>query len=208
MQPGPQFTRTLNASPILDYLPQPRIATQVGPSPEPQQPEKDQKQDAFKFINPQKFIIQNNFMPVPLMQQKNSIGLTNPNQAVFSGENLTQERFTRSRQAKRRPRAVLPFPQANFIPGSSTVEARQWNFEIGRGTSQGPPADADTVANKFPPQTSGTGRGASFGFASRLSSQNSMDSFRHISGSDAASDEQGNSSMCSFEGHFINVTED
>lgn len=35
-----------------------------------------------------------------------------------------------------------------------------------------------------------------------------MDSFHHISASDAASDEQGNSSMCSYEGHFINITED
>ena len=86
MQTGPQFTRTLNASPILDYINQPRIASQIEPSTETQQIE---KQDAFKFINPQKFIIQNNFMPVPLMQQTNAIGLNNPNQTVFSGENLT-----------------------------------------------------------------------------------------------------------------------
>ena len=103
----------------------------------------------------------------------------------------------------------MPFPQANFIPGSSKIENRQWNFEIGRGTSQGPPpAEADQVANKFPSQTSRTRRGKSFGFVSRLSSHNSMESFHGISASDAASDEQGNSSMCSFEGHFINVTED
>jgi hypothetical protein len=59
-------------------------------------------------------------------------------------------------------------------------------------------------------------RGHSFAFASRLSNRESSGSLEDLArrqrnqsfGSSAASDEQGNSSMCSFDGDFINVTED
>ena len=97
----------------------------------------------------------------------------------------------------------MPFPQPGFIPGSAGLDSQQ---KLRAGSS--PPTEPETVA-RFPPQTSGTRRGKSFGFGSRLSSNNSFESLGHqVSASDAASDEQGNSSMCSFEGQFINITQD
>ena len=66
-------------------------------------------------------------------------------------------------------------------------------------------------------------RGRQFGFGSRLSNGDSNSGGGSNSGSDrgfhrvpahnlsascAASEEQGNSSMCSFDGFFINITEE
>lgn len=75
---------------------------------------------------------------------------------------------------------------------------------------------------RFPPQTSATMRGQYFGFGSRNSndsisnggwSNSGEENLRanrnlELSASQAASEEQGNSSMCSFGGFFINITED
>ena len=87
---------------MLDYLDQQRFKTQTKPVAETQPTETEMRSEAFKFINPQKFIIQNNFIPVPsiLMQQKGAGkgSLNASNQAfINSGEALTQERFVKSR---------------------------------------------------------------------------------------------------------------
>lgn len=64
------------------------------------------KKKTLNFINPEKFIVQNNFIPVPsiLMNQTASgklkhVGSGQAQMRTFidSGENLTQERFTKSR---------------------------------------------------------------------------------------------------------------
>jgi hypothetical protein len=70
--------------------------------------------------------------------------------------------------------------------------------------------------NTFQQPSTAAKRGQSFAFASRLSNRESSGSFEDLArrnrnqsfGSSVASDEQGNSSMCSFDGDFINVTED
>jgi len=53
------------------------------------------------FVNPEKFIVQNNFIPQPsilLNQGAGPVGQGHQAQKfIESGENLTQERFTKSR---------------------------------------------------------------------------------------------------------------
>ena len=77
------------------------------------------------YISRSKFIQQNNFIPQPsiLLSPRLSGKLGQEAALLASGENLTEERFAKSRQKKQRLlRVVQPFPaDANFVPGGNLL---------------------------------------------------------------------------------------
>jgi len=127
------------------------------------------------FIDPSKFIEQNNFIPQPSVL----LSQTKPLQDLAgSGENLTEERFLKSRQ---KARAKLTIPKdANFVPGGFVYPpksiprvSRRLNSLIGHVPDREP-----ETANQMPGSTA-VRRGQSFAFTSKLTRNESSNSLEH-----------------------------
>lgn len=70
------------------------------------------KKEQFNYVNPEKFIMQNNFIPVPQILMNQTV--SNNKVIESSGEHLTQEGLSRIRHLKQRrlmPQSVPPVAQ-------------------------------------------------------------------------------------------------